>query len=155
MQIDIKKILCPVDFSDGSNLALRYAIAFAQAYHAEVEIMHVVEMPFLPSYSTEGLPDFSLPIEQIQELCEERLSKLADKFDADGALVQRKVTLGSPFVEIIQEAKNGEFDLVVIGTHGETGLKHVLIGSTAEKVVRKAPCPVLSVKNPEHEFVMP
>jgi len=155
MKIKIEKVLCPVDFSDGSQHALRYAVAFARAYDAELEVLHVVELPFLPSYSTAGLPDLGLPVEQIQEECQERLAELVEKYKAQYPKIKQHVVVGSPFVEIVREAKNGEFDLLVVGTHGHTGLKHMLIGSVAEKVVRKAPCPVLSVKDPEHEFVMP
>ncbi len=63
MEINIQKVLCPVDFSEASEHALRYALAFAQAYDAELQMLHVVEVPFLPSYATAGIPDLSLPVE--------------------------------------------------------------------------------------------
>ena len=70
-------------------------------------------------------------------------------------LTLTKVLNGVPFVEIIRYARESEMDLIVMGTHGRTGLGHLLIGSVTERVVRKSPCPVLTVKHPEHEFVMP
>jgi nucleotide-binding universal stress UspA family protein len=155
MEIDIGKILCPVDFSEGSEHAMRYATAFASAYEADLVLLHVVELPFLPSYSTAGVPDLSLPVEQIQEECENRLEDMVEEQKKIHPQVEGRVVVGAPFVEIIREAREGNFDLVVVGTHGRTGLKHMLIGSVAEKVVRKAPCPVLTVKHPEHEFVKP
>jgi nucleotide-binding universal stress UspA family protein len=69
--------------------------------------------------------------------------------------VVRELRKGSPFLEIVRYAKDKNIDLIVLGTHGRSGLSHVLLGSVAERVVRKAPCPVLTVRHPEHEFVMP
>ena len=69
--------------------------------------------------------------------------------------MQTEVGVRAPFTEIIRFAKDKDIDLIVMGTHGHTGLAHVLLGSVAEKVVRKAPCPVLTVRHPEHEFVHP
>jgi nucleotide-binding universal stress UspA family protein len=155
MEIDINSILCPVDFSEGSEHALRYATAFASAYDATLVLLHVVELPFLPSYSTAGVPDLSLPVEQIQEECESRLQDLVEEQKKVYPRIEGRVVVGAPFVEIIRQARESNVDLLVVGTHGRTGLKHMLIGSVAEKVVRKAPCPVLTVKHPEHEFVKP
>ena len=155
MEINIRKVLCPVDFSEASEHALRYALAFAQAYDAELEILHVVEVPFLPSYATAGVPDLSLPVERIQQRCTDRMDELTAKYAEWHAKTSGRVIVGAPFLEIIREAKKEHCDLIVMGTHGRSGLQHMLIGSVAEKVVRKSPCPVLTVKHPEHEFVMP
>ena len=155
MEIVIRKVLCPVDFSANSEHAMRYALAFAAAYDAEVELLHVVELPFMPHYATAGVPDLALPVERIKEECQEMMDELVEKARAVHPRVSGRVIVGTPFVEIVRAAREGGFDLIVVGTHGRAGLKHILIGSVAEKVVRKAPCPVLSVKHPEHEFVMP
>ena len=155
MEITIKKILCPVDFSEGSDYALRYALAFAAAYDAALELMHVVELPFLPSYALTMVPDLGLPIEQMKEQSKKALDELAERSKALHPRVTARVVVGMPFVEIVNAAKEGNVDLIVVGTHGRTGLKHILIGSVAERLVRKSPCPVLTVKHPEHEFVMP
>jgi len=155
MKIEIKKILCPVDFSESSEHALRYALAFAAAYDAELEVMHVVEMPFLPAYSTAGMPELNVPVERIQQQFREQLDQLVERYRTTYAKITGRTSVGTPFLEIIREARSGQFDLIVVGTHGRTGLRHMLIGSVAEKLVRKAPCPVLTVKHPGHEFVMP
>ncbi len=155
MQIEIEKILCPVDFSDSSDHALRYARAFSEAYGSELHLLHVIEVPYLPSYSTYGVPEMYFPMEDIQKECNETLDKLFEKYGGENYNIDGSVIVGTAFLEIVKKAKEGEFDLIVLGTHGRGGLKHLLIGSVAEKVVRKAPCPVLTVKHPEHEFVMP
>jgi nucleotide-binding universal stress UspA family protein len=155
MDISIKKILCPVDFSEHSDHALRYAAAFASAYDAELEVFNVLEPPVLPSYSTGGIPDLSQAIERIKQDGQQRLDELVEKLRQSHPRTVGRMVVGTPFVEIIERARGGNFDLIVIGTHGASGLKHVLMGSVAERVVRKAPCPVLSVKHPGHEFVMP
>jgi nucleotide-binding universal stress UspA family protein len=155
MEIQIKRILCPVDFSDSSDYALRYALAFASAYDADLEVMHVVELPFMPPYAASTAPDLTLAVERIKEESQKMLDRLAERSRALGLRVASRLVMGAPFVEIINAARAGTADLIVMGTHGRTGLRHVLIGSVAEKVVRKAPCPVLTVKHPEHEFVMP
>jgi nucleotide-binding universal stress UspA family protein len=155
MKIEIKKILCPVDFSESSEHALRYAVAFTEAYGAELTLLHVIELPYLPSYSTAGVPDLNLPVERMQEQSRAQLRELFERHQPEAGRIDGHSTVGNPFLEIIRHARDGEFDLIVMGTHGRTGLQHVLIGSVAEKVVRKAPCPVLTVKHPEHEFVMP
>lgn len=155
MKIEIKKILCPVDFSKSSDHALDYGRAFAEAYGSMLFLLHVMEMPYLPSYSTFGIPEIYFPVEEIRKQCNEKLEELLVKCRGDGCETDGAVVNGTPFLEIVRKAKEEEFDLIVLGTHGHGGLKHLIIGSTAEKVVRKAPCPVLSIKHPEHEFVMP
>jgi nucleotide-binding universal stress UspA family protein len=155
MEIAIKKILCPVDFSESSAYALRYALAFAVAYDADLELLHVMEMPFLPPYSTTAAPDLSMTIERIRQESQQALDELVERNKALHPRVTGRMVVGTPFIEIINAAKEGGVDLVVVGTHGRTGLKQILIGSVAEKVVRKSPCPVLAVKHPEHDFIMP
>ncbi len=84
------------------------------------------------------------------------MEKFAAEHLADaGFPVMTEVQMGRPFIEIIRYAREKKIDLIVLGTHGRSGLKHVLLGSVAERVVRKAPCPVLTIRHPEHEFVMP
>ena len=82
-------------------------------------------------------------------------SELIDSAWAEGKLVVRATAQGTPFLEIIRYAKEKDIDMIVMGTHGRSGLVHMLMGSVAEKVVRKAPCPVLTVRPEGHKFVMP
>jgi nucleotide-binding universal stress UspA family protein len=100
--------------------------------------------------------------ENVEELVKQREAedrKLLDEFIPPelkkGITVETIHRVGIPFMEIIKAAREKEADLIVIATHGKSGLSHILFGSVAEKVVRKAPCPVLSIRHPEHEFIMP
>jgi nucleotide-binding universal stress UspA family protein len=95
------------------------------------------------------------PVEQFVAAARDALERVAKADSVQGLHVRREVREGTPFYEIIRFAREGDVDLIVMGTHGHTGLTHVLLGSVTEKVVRKAPCPVLTVRHPEHEFVHP
>jgi len=153
--IEISKVLCPVDFSEPSEHALRYAVDLARTFDADLMILHVVEVPFLPAYSMAGVPDLSMPIEQIEKAARNRLDELVETWRPKYDRINGDMVIGTPFVEIITCARDMRADLIVMGTHGKSGLRHLLIGSVAEKVVRKAPCPVLTVKHPDHAFEMP
>jgi len=153
--IKIERIVCAVDFSDFSDYAQRYAVGLAEVFGADLRLVHVVELPFLPTYSLAGVPDLCLPVEQVEESARLRMQEAVDTCRADHPNTEGEVRLGSAFVEVISYAREIDADLIVVGTHGRTGLTHMLIGSVAEKIVRKAPCPVLSVKHPDHHFEMP
>ena len=153
--ITLKRILVPTDFSEASEAAVRYGRALAEAFGASLDLLHVVEDPFVYAPTSEGYippPQF---FEEMEKNTRKRLEQVlppADRQKLNARLVIKK---GSPFVEIIRYAKSEDSDLIVMGTHGRGPIAHMLLGSVAEKVVRKAPCPVLTVRHPEHEFVMP
>jgi nucleotide-binding universal stress UspA family protein len=154
--IRLAKLLVPTDFSEDSEQAARYAVELAKRFQAEIHCIHVVDIPadLLSTsdyYMTGPSKQF---IDQIREESKKNLEAFAKK-NLEGVGVRTAFLEGSPFVEIIRYAHNQEIDLVVIATHGRTGLRHVLFGSVAEKVVRKAPCPVLVVKRKERDFVLP
>ncbi len=151
----ISQIVCAVDFSDYSRHALDYAVYMAEVFEAELKLVHVVELPFLPSYSLAGVPDLSMPVDEIEAGARGQLQELLDQVRQDHERVEGEVRTGSAFLEIITCARETGADLIIVGTHGRTGLRHMIMGSVAEKVVRKAPCPVLSVRHPDHEFEMP
>jgi nucleotide-binding universal stress UspA family protein len=135
---------------------MRYAAALAEAFSAELTLLHVVAPVVAALPGETSLPDtMQTDIDELAEACRERLEQTVGKLATNGRPVQHKILSGVPFVEIIRYARDAETDLIIMGTHGRTGLGHLLIGSVAERVVRKAPCPVLTVKHPEHEFVMP
>jgi len=153
--IHVGRILCAVDFSEYSNYALRYALEFAGIFKADLHLIHVLELPFMPTYAMAGLPELSLPTDQLEHEVRKHMEQVVQECRQKHEPVTGVVRIGSAFLEIIQYAREIEADLIVVGTHGRTGLTHMIIGSVAEKVVRKAPCPVLSVKHPEHKFEMP
>jgi nucleotide-binding universal stress UspA family protein len=154
--IDLRRILVPTDFSKHSENALAYAAAFAEKFDAELYLLHVVQdlALFVPEAVTVA-PPVTPPVEQLTAAVREALDRVIDSHHLRRFTVHAEVREGSPFYEIVRFAKEQEIDLVIMGTHGRTGLIHVLLGSVAEKVVRKAPCPVLTVRHPEHEFVHP
>jgi nucleotide-binding universal stress UspA family protein len=154
--IDLHRILVPTDFSQHSHNALTYAVAFAEKFGADLYLLHVVQdlALFIPE-AVSVAPPVAPPVEQMTAAAREALGRVVRENDLGRLKVQCEVREGTPFYEIIQFAKETAIDLIIMGTHGHTGLAHVLLGSVTEKVVRKAPCPVLTVRDPEHEFVHP
>jgi nucleotide-binding universal stress UspA family protein len=152
----IHKILCPVDFSACSDHALKYALAFAQSHQAALELLHVVE-PLIYGVGSGGIGGAlqTTYLEDVGKGASEHLAGVVGELRRRYDQVTGLTVDGTPFVEIIRRARDQKTDLIVMGTHGRRGLPHLLIGSVAERVVRKAPCPVLTVKHPEHDFVMP
>ncbi len=151
----VARVLCPVDFSEYSDYALQHALAYAKTFGAELHVVHVLELPFMPTYAMAGLPELSVPTEELEAQVRKHTEEVVQECRKSHDKVEGTVRIGSAFLEIIECAKEIDADLIVMGTHGRTGLTHMLIGSVAEKVVRKAPCPVLTVKHPDHEFEMP
>lgn len=154
--IKIDKILVPTDFSQNSMQALQQAVEFAKRFQAEIVLVHVIEPPVYPAM-TFGAAAASLPVihEEMRENASTHLEKIRAELEGSGLKARAELRDGSPFSEVIGLAKEEDVDLIVIATHGHTGIKHLLLGSTAEKVVRKAPCPVLTIRNPDHKFEMP
>ncbi len=151
----IRKILVPVDFSAHSREAQRWAAELAGRYDATLTLIHVYQ-PI--SYA---LPEgYVLPSANLLADLEVSLSKALDDARSElvsiaGLKVNTQLLQGVPFAEIVRFAREGSYDLIVLSTHGRTGLKHALLGSVAEKVVRKAHCPVLTVRSKGHEFERP
>lgn len=152
--INIKNILCPIDYSIYSEMALKYAIEFAEKYQAKLYLIHVLDIRVY-DITDPDLYNVNVVDDETLKKLRERLSKCVSE-DTKGRIpVEAIVIQGVPFTEIIRAAKEYQIDLIVLGTHGRTGLSHAIMGSVAEKVVRKAPCPVLTIRHPEHDFVMP
>ncbi|HKI31043.1 MAG TPA: universal stress protein [Gemmataceae bacterium] len=154
--IDLHRILVPTDFSKHSHNALNYAVAFADKFGAELYLLHVVQdlALFIPE-AVSVAPPVAPAVEQMTAAVHEALQRIVRENDLGRFTVHCDVREGTPFYEIIQYAKESDIDLIIMGTHGHTGLVHVLLGSVTEKVVRKSPCPVLTIRDPEHEFVHP
>jgi universal stress protein A len=152
--IDLRRILVPVDFSPHAEQALRYGAALAEKFGAELHLVHVFQD--LAIYQTEvvsGAPPILPPIEQLTASARGELERLVRAKNLQRLDVHAEVVEGSPVEEVVDYARDKDIDLIVLGTHGRGWLAHALLGSVAEKVVRKAPCPVLTVRLAEHEFV--
>lgn len=154
--LKIKKILVPTDFSEFGEQALLYGCELAKKFEAELHLLNVVQdaVAMFPEPNMMGTSMNDL-VADMQSLAHKQLEEMPNLPGTEDLKVIREVRVGPAFLEILRYAKKSDIDLIVIGTHGRTGIKHMLLGSVAEKVVRKAPCPVLTVSHPEREFVMP
>ena len=149
----LKNILVPIDFSACSKKALQYAIAFAGQFNATLNLVHVVQSNYFPGGEFSGGYDFARAEKELRESAGQQLAKLVLEEVDEFVPVKTAVRAGSPVQEIVTAARQLESDLIILSTHGRTGLKHVFLGSVAENVVRLAPCPVLVVRENEREFV--
>jgi len=145
--MDIRHILAPTDFSDYSKKALSDAFELAQIFGAKLSLLHVLEpSPYLGEFTLPTMGE-----ELLGDLERQASAALAQLLpDAQEAKVEvtRAVAIGSPSQTIVETAEAEHVDLIVMATHGRTGLSHLLIGSVAERVVRTAPCPVLTIRPP-------
>lgn len=153
--VSLKKILVPQDFSDYSLHAMKYAVTLAQLFKSDLIVLHIVEPIVYPADFSFGQVSIPAMEEEIRKHSEEQLNELVEKEIPEGMKSTAIIRIGKPFIEIVEVAKSENADLIVISSHGRTGMDHVLFGSTADKVVRKAPCPVLTIRPHEHEFVVP
>lgn len=156
--LNLKKILYPTDFSEYSLAALPYAVSIAKQNNAELYCLHVVDMPqeeYLTSEYMVPLNVPHVPEDKVLRTARARMEKFVRENLSEIEKVESRVIVGVPFVEIIRYARDQSIDLIVIGTHGHSALAAMLLGTVAEKVVRKAPCPVLTVRHPHHKFEMP
>jgi nucleotide-binding universal stress UspA family protein len=151
-----RNILLATDFSDAAKETAAHAGALAQATGATLHLLHVIEeFSYWESFALKTFPSPEVlgELEQSARLALEDLFE--DEEQRKTLTVETRVRHGKPFVEIIRAARELEADVIVIGSHGQSGLAETLFGSTAERVVKKAPCAVLVVRHPEHEFALP
>ena len=148
----ISKILVPIDFSDYSKNALKYAVNFAKLFKAKIYLITVIEPAIYPADFSMG--QVAIPSTDIDstQRAEEGLKNLAKNEIGSAVEVETIIKTGKPFIEINETAAEKDIDLIIIATHGHTGVEHLLFGSTAEKVVRKAPCPVMTLREPIKGF---
>lgn len=152
MEPNINKILVPIDFSDYSKSALKYAVSFANLFKAEMVLIYVVEPIIYPADFSMGQIAIPSMNTEWDKTAIEQLEKLSKSEIPVNIKVKTIVKTGKPFMEIIETASEENIDLIIIATHGHSGVEHILFGSTAEKVVRKAPCPVLTLREPIKGF---
>jgi nucleotide-binding universal stress UspA family protein len=141
----IQRVLMPVDFSEPSREALAYARQLAEQFHAELILAHVTELPFVdPNLAEIDTQTFE---ENARQSAQEQLDKAVAALRTAGITASGRLLTGVPWNEVVEFARREPVDLIVAGTHGYTGLKHILLGSTAERIIRHAPCPVLVVRH--------
>jgi nucleotide-binding universal stress UspA family protein len=153
--VTIDRILHPTDFSDNSKHSLDYACTLSERFEAELHLLYVVPdamvvlAPPVSSFLPKGYA------EDVKQSAESKLAGILNEKQAQNLKHVCKVVEGSAFLEILRYANDKEIDMIVMGTHGYSGLMHLLMGSVAENVVRKALCPVLTVHPEDHRFEMP
>ena len=148
--LKIKTVLVPIDFSECSGKAVKYAVAFAKTFGAEIALVHVTD-PYIPSSEMVTVDIAALKKEMI-DAAEKELKTVCD--ETTTAVPSKAILrVGRPFHEVIEVANELKPDLIIVGTHGRTGLSHALLGSTAERIVRHANCPVLVLRENEADFV--
>ena len=145
--ITVKTILVPTDFSDASAAALEFARALAEAFASTLHLLHVVQDPYVQPWAAEA---FGVSLAGVLERWEQdalgQLRTLVPAGEQQARPVQATTRVGHPFVEILNYAAEQHVDLIVMGTHGRGPVAHMLLGSVTERVIRKAPCPVLTVR---------
>ncbi len=147
----VRRILVPLDFSESSYKALAYASALARQFEAKITLLHVVQMTYMVGeYGAIELPELEV---QLTTSARSKLESVAREKVPAGQVDGTLIRVGPAVPEIANTAKETNADLLVISTHGYTGLKRIVLGSVAENVVRHAPCPVLVVREKEHEFI--
>ena len=153
--VTIRRILFPTDFSEHADHAWPFALYFAQEFGAEIHLLHVVTPPppLVEGYSANYDPAQITSAFAAEATAS--MDRLLQAAQGRSLTFQREIRVGVDFHEIINYARTHQIDLIVMATHGRTGLAHALVGSVAEKVVRKAPCPVLTIKHPAMKFEMP
>lgn len=148
----LTKILVPIDFSNYSKNALRYAVSFAKHFNSKIYLVYVVEPVIYPSDFSMGQVTFPVTDLELSDRAKDELQSLANAEIGEVIPYEIIIKTGKPFVEINETASDLDADLIIIATHGHSGVEHILFGSTAEKVVRKAPCPVLTLREPVKGF---
>jgi len=157
VSIRFEKILFPTDFSDLALAALTHARELTEVFNAQLHCLHVVDdaYQYWSAMGPESIP-VGPPPENLLELAGTRMEQFrAEHLTGLSREPITHVTMGRPFAEIIAYSRNNEIGLIVMGTHGRGAIAHMLLGSTTEKVVRKASCAVLTVRAADHDFVMP
>lgn len=150
-----KEVVVPTDFSEFSLRGLDYAVEIAQKFGSSLRLVYVIEPVLQAADVSWTSVDFEQMNKAHRESAEQQIAKLAEDRVPPGVEAHTDILFGKPFMEIVRYATEHNADLIVMATHGRGAISHILMGSTAEKVVRKAPCPVLTVKHPKHLFAMP
>jgi len=139
--VALRKILCPVDFSETSRHAFQYAVLLAQKCAAELTVLHVVEdVPLFTAYA--GVPETAIR-DEVEKSARKELAELVGSIDPGSGQIRTQLVRGTSYKAIVRYAEEHKADLIVMGTHGRSGLEYAFFGSVTERVMRRAPCPVL------------
>ena len=155
--VTLKHILVATDFGDAAGVAFAYGRELARTFGASLEVLHIADNVLARGFAGEG---YMAAYPDLQRDVEEAAARQLDALvcDEDRAVLSAKTVIRvstSPAMAIVDYAREAHSDLIIMGTHGRGAMAHLLMGSVAERVVRTAPCPVLTVRTPEHEFVLP
>ena len=153
----LEQILVATDFSEPSDAALAYGRELALRFGARLHVLHVTQNIYLNTFGAENLVAIAPGLQQqIEDDARRHLDEIVgNAWSGEPVIIPGVLTAASPAVAIVAYAKEHHIDVIVIGTHGRGAFAHLVMGSVAERVVRFAPCPVLTVKHPQHEFVQP
>ncbi len=143
---NFEKILVPIDFSEHSKTALAHAKSIAESYNASLQLLHVIEEPVHPALSIAGKSSIFDIVPDLKADCRKRIEKMIRETKGHDIKSEIFIIVGKASTDIIRFADENNTDLIVIATHGLTGIEHLLMGSVAEKVVRMSSCPVFTVK---------
>jgi len=146
---NFKRILVPIDFSENSERTVSYAAKFASRYEATIQLLHVFQIPdyvITPFARRKNPEQVKTLVQSAEQEAREHLASVEQRLSDRGMKVESYLRVGAPFDEIVQMANHFNVDLIIIGSHGCSRLTRLLVGSTAERVVEHAPCPVLVVK---------
>ena len=139
-----QQLLLPTDFSEGSAQAAAYALKIAGPFDMKIHVLHILEPIVIPPYPGEWLPESFLA--EREKHAQQEMEEWASVSQLPESKIVSAIQHGNPFMEIMRYAREQQIDLIVMGTHGRTGLPHAIIGSVAERVVRSSHCPVLTVR---------
>jgi nucleotide-binding universal stress UspA family protein len=155
--IALRNILVATDFGEAADVALRYGQTLAKHFGAHLHVLHVIQNPAFPVAGPDALVVVGPEIQEGLEAAARTAlnERLVDSDHSGPPTTAATETSTSPVTAILDYAKEKRIDLIVMGTHGRGPMAHLLMGSVAERIVRLAPCPVLTVRHPEHEFVLP
>ncbi len=155
--VGFKRIIVPIDFSDCSRKALEHSTATARAHNSKLTILHVYEESFIEPYvrAANSEEEAEEIIKEIEQVNESKYDEFLNTIDLSGVEYEKLLKKGIPETEIVAIAMEQQANLIVMGTHGRSGIKHILVGSTAEEVVRNVPCDIIVVKPDKFDFSMP
>jgi nucleotide-binding universal stress UspA family protein len=155
MQMPLRRILVPTDFSERSRVALLYGVTLVEQFSGALHVLHVVEAVIGAAPMPWEIGPRDELDRAIAETAWDDLNDLLPAEDRKRLKAEFAIEWGTPFVEIVRYARAHHIDVIAMGTHGRGGASHLILGSVAENVVRNAPCPVLTVRHPDHQFVAP